>query len=125
MLVKIVTKYRMGAIVLLSLLLIALPHSAAAQGGNADAGQKLFETNCAKCHGPDGSGNTSIGKAVGAKDLRGAEAKKMTDAELNTQISQGKGNMPPFGDSLSKANVVDLVAYVRALGKKPADAKKP
>jgi len=104
---------------------VRISHSAAAQAGNAADGQKLFETNCAKCHGPDGSGNTAIGKAVGAKDLRSPEAKKLTDAEIYTQIDQGKGNMPPFGDSLGKAKVNDLVAYVRELGKKPAATKKP
>jgi cytochrome c6 len=125
MVTKIIRKYKVGAITLLSLFVFAIPHSAVAQAGNAADGQKLFETNCAKCHGPDGSGNTAIGKAVGAKDLRSAEAKKLTDAEITTQITQGKGNMPPFGDSLSKANINDLAAYVRELGKKPAGTKKP
>jgi mono/diheme cytochrome c family protein len=122
---SVIRKCKVGTIALLPLLLFAFPHSAAAQAGNAADGQKLFETNCAKCHGPDGSGNTAIGKAVGAKDLRSAEAKKLTDAEIYTQIDQGKGNMPPFGDSLGKAKVNDLVAYVRELGKKQAAAKKP
>jgi mono/diheme cytochrome c family protein len=125
MLSTIIRKCKAGTIALLPLLLFAFPHSAAAQAGNAADGQKLFETNCAKCHGPDGSGNTAIGKAVGAKDLRSPEAKKLTDAEIYTQIDQGKGNMPPFGDSLGKAKVNDLVAYVRELGKKPAATKKP
>jgi mono/diheme cytochrome c family protein len=121
----IIRTCKVGAITLLPLFLFAMLNSAAAQAGNPAEGQKLFETNCAKCHGPDGSGNTAIGKAVGAKDLRSAEAKKLTDAEIYTQIDQGKGNMPPFGASLGKAKVDDLVAYVRELGKKPAALKKP
>ncbi len=32
--------------------------------------------------------------------------------------------MPPFGGTLDKAKIEDLVAYVRALGKKKAPAKK-
>jgi cytochrome c6 len=125
MLATIIRKCKVSAIALLPLFLFAIPYSAAAQAGKAEDGQKLFETNCVKCHGADGSGNTAIGKAVGAKDLRSAEAKKLTDAEIITQITQGKGNMPPFGDSLSKANINDLMAYVRELGKKPAGTKKP
>ena len=83
-------------------------------------GQKLFDTNCAKCHGPDGSGNTVVGKAVGAKDLGSAEAKKLTDAEIHTQIDQGKGNMPPFGGTLNKAQIDSLIPIVREFGKKKA-----
>ena len=94
------------------------------QGMQSD-GQKLFDTNCAKCHGPDGTGNTVVGKAVGAKDLGSAEAKKLTDAEIFMQIDQGKGNMPPFGGTLNKAQIDSLIPIVRAFGKTSAGAKKP
>jgi mono/diheme cytochrome c family protein len=125
MFTTIMTKCKGGAVVMLSFFLFAFPHSAAAQAGNADEGQKLFVQNCATCHGPDGSGNTAIGKSVGAKDLRSAEAKKLSDAEIATQINQGKGNMPPFAGSLKKDNVNNLIAYVRELGKKQTAATKP
>jgi mono/diheme cytochrome c family protein len=118
---RIIRKHRVGAIALLPLFLFVFPHFAAAQ---AD-GQKLYDANCAKCHGPDGTGNTVVGKAVGAKDLHSAEAKKLTDAEIFTQIDQGKGNMPPFGGTLNKAQIDSLVPIVRELGKKPAAGKKP
>lgn len=116
----ITRKSRFAAFALLPLFLIAMPRSAAAQSD----GQKLFDTNCAKCHGPDGTGNTVVGKAVGAKDLGSAEAKKMTDAEIHTQIEQGKNNMPPFGGTLNKAQIDSLIPIVRAFGKKSAGAKK-
>jgi mono/diheme cytochrome c family protein len=115
-----IRKFRIGAIALLPLFLFAIPHSAAAQSD----GQKLFEQTCAKCHGPDGSGNTAIGKAVGAKDLRAPEAQKLTDAQIYTQIDQGKGNMPPFGGTLNKAQIDSLIPYIRELGKKQAANKK-
>src|ERR1700691_1875827 len=118
---RAIRKNIIGILVLLPLFLIAMPHSAAAQSD----GQKVFDTNCAKCHGPDGTGNTVVGKAVGAKDLGSAEAKKLTDAEIHTQIDQGKGNMPPFGGTLSKAQIDSLIPIVRGFGKKPAAAKKP
>ena len=117
---EITRKNIVGALVLLPFSLIAMPRAAAAQSD----GQKLFDTNCAKCHGPDGSGNTVVGKAVGAKDLGSAEAKKLTDAEIHTQIEQGKGNMPPFGGILNKAQIDSLIPIVRAFGKKTAGAKK-
>ena len=124
MFTSIIRKYKVAAYAVLPLLLFAMPRSAAAQAGKAEEGQKLYEVNCVKCHGPDGSGNTPIGKAVGAKDLRAPEAQKLTDAQIFTQIDQGKGNMPPFGDALGKAKVADLVAYVHVLTKKTAGTKK-
>jgi mono/diheme cytochrome c family protein len=123
MLERLTRKYKIGVVAILPLLLLSFAHSAAAQG-KAEEGQKLFDANCAKCHGPDGSGDTPIGKAVGAKDLRLPEALKLTDAQIYAQIDQGKNNMPPFGGTLDKAKIDDLVAYVRVLGKKKAPAKK-
>lgn len=118
---RITRKQRIGTIALLPMFLFAFPHFAAAQTD----GQKLYDTNCAKCHGPDGSGNTTVGKAVGAKDLRTADAKKLTDAEIFNQIDQGKGNMPPFGGTLNKAQINSLIPIVRELSKKaPAASKK-
>ena len=123
MLARIMRKYKIGAMAIVPLFMFAFAHTAAAQG-KAEEGQKIFDANCAKCHGPDGSGDTPIGKAVGAKDLRAPEALKLTDAQIFTQIDQGKNNMPPFGGTLDKAKIEDLVAYVRVLGKKKAPAKK-
>jgi mono/diheme cytochrome c family protein len=110
----------------------AIPQSAADQAGNAEQGRKLFLQNCAKCHGPDGSGDTPIGKAVKAKDLRAPEAQKMSDAEIFNQIAVGNGNMPSLSNAIEqakadqlRAQVNDLVAYIRELGKKGTGAKKP
>jgi mono/diheme cytochrome c family protein len=119
-----IRKFSVGVIVLVPLFLFTVARPAAAQTDKDGDGAKLFDTNCAKCHGPDGSGNTAIGKAVGAKDLRSAEAQKLTDAQIYTQIDQGKGNMPPFGGTLNKAQIDSLIPYVRQLSKKPSGAKK-
>jgi mono/diheme cytochrome c family protein len=115
-------KHRVWGLALLPLFLLAVPRFAAAQ---SDA-QKLYDTNCTKCHGPDGSGNTVVGKAVGAKDLGSPEAKKMTDDEIRTQIEKGKNNMPPFLGALNKAQIDSLIPIVRGFASKKAPAgKKP
>src|ERR1039458_4624532 len=137
MLTTIVRKYKVGSIALLPLFLFAIPHSAAAQvaqAGNAEEGRKLFEQNCAKCHAVDGSGNTPIGKAGGAKDRRAPEAQKMSDAQIYIQIDKGNGNMPSLADAINRAKedemsarVNDLIAYIREIGKnqQTGAAKKP
>jgi len=98
---------------LLSFLLLSISFPAAAQSG-----KELFERNCVMCHGDDGSANTQIGKSLGAKDLRTDEAKKKTDAEIYAVIEKGKNQMPPFGESLKKAEINRIIAYVRELQKK-------
>lgn len=108
---------------IVTLFILGISHPTAAQSAKADDGQKLYEQNCAKCHGPDGSGNTQIGKAVGAKDLRAPEALKLTDAQIATQIQQGKGNMPPLS-SLGKVQIDAIIPYVRGLAKKQTASKK-
>lgn len=83
----------------------------------ADTGESLFSTNCAVCHGQDGHG-TATGKALNAPDLSSAAVQKLTNAEINSQIENGKGNMPPFKSTLNASQVKLLVTYVRTFGKK-------
>ena len=124
MLSRIIRKHRVGVVALLSLFLLAIPHSAAAQARNLERGQRLFERICAKCHGADGSKTTSVGNAVKAKDLRSPAVQERTDAEIYTQIADGTTNMPPFAGTYRKDQINDLVAYVRELAKKQTESKK-
>jgi mono/diheme cytochrome c family protein len=96
-----------------AMLLFAVASTASA----ADTGESLFKANCAVCHGEDGH-PTATGKALNAKDLTTPEVQKLTDAQITTQIENGKNNMPPFKATLNASQVKLLVAYVRTLGKK-------
>jgi len=87
---------------------LALPPMAAAQGG-ADT----YKAKCAMCHGADGSGKP----AMGTKDLGSADIQKMSDADLNTLITNGKGKMPAYKGKLTDAQITDLVSYIRTLKK--------
>ena len=70
------------------------------------------------CHGPDGSGQTPMGRKLNVRDLRSAEVQKQSDADLTQLIGRGKGKMPAFGKSLSEDQIKSLVAHIRELGKK-------
>jgi cytochrome c6 len=96
------------------LITLMLPGSVRAQ---KDAG-KLFSSNCTVCHAGDGSGSSSTGKALKARDLRSDEVQKQSDAELSEVISKGKGKMPAFGSKLAPDDIKSLVAYIRQLAKK-------
>ena len=90
----------------------------AALATNSSERGTLFKSKCVMCHGPDGSGNTPIGKATGITDLRSAQVQKLSNSQLSAIISNGKGKMPAFGSSLSKPQIDELVAFIRSLAKK-------
>ena len=88
------------------ILALALPQIAAAQSA-ADT----FKAKCAMCHGADGSGKA----AMGTKPLGSADIQKMSDADLNAAITNGKGKMPAYKGKLTDAQIGDLVKFIRTL----------
>src|SRR5512139_3298521 len=78
------------AAALLSLLLS--PPALAA--GPADT----FQAKCAACHGKDGKGQSDMAKKLGVKDLT---ASKLSAADIEKTIANGKGKMTPFKGKLS------------------------
>lgn len=75
---------------------------------------KLFEDNCAKCHGKDGRAKTFRGKLVGARNLTEAKwQEKTTDEQIIAAIKKGPGAMPSFEKKFSQAEIESLVVYVR------------
>ena len=51
-------------------------------------------------------------------DLRSPVVQKMSDAQLAQIISDGKGGMPPFKNSLSEDQIHSLLPYIRSLQQK-------
>ena len=76
--------------------------------------ETLYKQKCSKCHGGDGSGDTSLGRVFGTPDFTdpGWWAKHPNNAELVGVITRGKKNMPAFGKKLTKAQIASLAAYV-------------
>jgi mono/diheme cytochrome c family protein len=96
---------------------IVLGSPALAEAGNADEGKKIFSAKCATCHGPDGSGNTPVGKSLKAADLRSSYVQNKPDADFYKQVEKGEGKMPPFGAALNPTQINNVIAYVRQIGK--------
>ncbi len=83
-----------------------------------------WDTNCAQCHGPDGSANTKMGKLLNAKNLTDPKVQaEFTDAKATQAIkegakdSAGKTTMKAFAGKLTDDEIKALVAYVRTLKK--------
>ena len=86
---------------------LMVPSSAHAQSAAA-----TYKAKCATCHGADGKGDTSAGKAMGAHDFASPEDQKLTDADLAAIIAKGKNKMPAYGKSLKDSEITDLVRCV-------------
>jgi mono/diheme cytochrome c family protein len=82
------------------------------------AGETLFKTKCAVCHGPDGKGEVPMAKKLGIRNLGAAEVQGQSDAQITDLVAKGKNKMPAFDGKLTKEQISQLVAYIRELGKK-------
>lgn len=108
------------AIILLAMAALAPP---AARAGDHAAGQAIYQNNCARCHGTDGSGAMR-----GVPDFTGADsALSKPEAELvqNTieGVFRGMFPMPPRGgnSSLSDQDIVTIVRYMKATFSRKTD----
>ena len=82
-------------------------------------GARLFQRQCATCHGARGAGNGPSAPMSGAANLAYPEYQRTTtDAEIALVIREGRGLMPPWGH-LNDAQVDALVAFVRTLSIEP------
>jgi cytochrome c oxidase cbb3-type subunit 3 len=88
----------------------------------AASGKAVFEKICAVCHGADGKGNPQLG----APDLTdGVWLHGSSEAAVIEQIMKGRTNqMPAHKDTLSKAKIHLLTAYVYSLSQHGAPASR-
>ena len=89
----------------------------ASPGPDSAASSATFRTKCAMCHGQDGGGS-EVGKSMNVPDLRSQAVQKLPDAQLTQIISDGKGGMPSFKNSLKEDQIHSLVAHIRSLHQK-------
>ena len=83
-----------------------------------------WDNSCAKCHAPDGSGSTKVGKKLKLKDYTDAKVQAaLKDEDIVKAITDGvkddagKDKMKGFKGDLTDPEVADLVAYIRKLKK--------
>ncbi len=81
----------------------------AASAAIAD-GKSTFASKCSACHGPDGKGQTAMGKKLGVKDLT---VSKLSAEETEAVVTKGRGKMTPFGGKLTPAEIHDVAAFIK------------
>ena len=82
----------------------------------------LFKTNCARCHGADGRGDTPLGQSYNAPDFTDPDwwrQHKSTTSRgrMLSLVTNGKGDMPAFDKKLTRSQIELLVDYVRRFRK--------
>ncbi len=84
-------------------------------------GEELFVMYCSPCHGENGYGDGAAGGAMGIKpaNFHAPVVQKQSDGALFWKLTEGRGNMPPFKESLSEEQRWQLIAYLRKLGETP------
>jgi mono/diheme cytochrome c family protein len=81
----------------------------AASAASAD-GKATFSSKCVACHGPDGKGQSAMGKKLGVKDLT---VTKLSAAEIEGIVTSGRGKMTPFAGKLTAAEIKDVSAFIK------------
>ena len=78
--------------------------------GDPAAGKEVFlgTAGCTSCHTLADAGATgTIGPSL--------DAAKPSYEKVETQVTNGGGGMPPFGDTLSEQQIEDVAAYVSSV----------
>jgi mono/diheme cytochrome c family protein len=87
-------------------------------------GKRVYDTQCAMCHGDAGTGNGDLAKDMNATPpdfTNPATLKDRTDGELFAIIGAGSGVMPGQGERMKDYHKWDMINYIRSLsGRTPA-----
>ena len=99
---------------MLALVSVSLAAPAVAQSG----GEATYKSKCAMCHGADGLATSPMAKAMSVPSVKSETFTKLSESEMVTATTNGKGKMPAYKGKLSDAEIKEVVAYMRGLEKK-------
>lgn len=85
-----------------------------------EIGKRIFVNTCFGCHGSDARGNPGYPNLVDNDWLWGGSPEQIKQSIVAGRI----GAMPPFGTSLTAAQIDELVQYVGQLSGNKVDEKK-
>jgi hypothetical protein len=79
-------------------------------------GEKIFYANCKSCHGDPGKGNYAKLNPI-PKDPASPEYQKNTDGEMFFILSNGRGLMPNFVNTLNDEQRWQVISFIRSFNK--------
>jgi mono/diheme cytochrome c family protein len=85
-----------------------------------EIGRRIYDKECAFCHGADGSANTDAAKVLRPKPRNLADPTEMArvdDGRMYAAIKLGRAGtaMAGWGDLLTPAEIIHVMRYVRSL----------
>jgi mono/diheme cytochrome c family protein len=88
-----------------------------ASANSLQRGKVLFDTNCALCHGPKGSGDGPLNTYFKPKpsDLTSDKVQALQDSDIFLVITDGRDPMPSIAENLDPGERWDVINYMRTL----------
>jgi mono/diheme cytochrome c family protein len=107
----------MTAVLFALMLFVLTPKGSVAEpalagGVHVKNGDAIYHQRCVRCHNKQPGDTTPFGPPNLYSVFRGPSALSATQAK--TIIAHGKGAMPAFGSTLSKGDIGDVIAYLKA-----------
>jgi cytochrome c6 len=96
-------------LILLSMAVVGFSSANSALAADAEAGEKIFLSNCAGCH------NNGMNVMVPEKTLKKSALEKngkYSEKAIISQVTNGKSPMPAFGKVLSASDIENVAAFV-------------
>ncbi len=98
-----------------------------ADSGSIDEGKRLFESQCALCHGKGGDGKGDLVESMGLKmrNYRDPRAlNNFSDGTLFYILKKGCGQMLGEEGRMKENQMWDMINYIRSLARKETAEKK-
>ena len=95
-----------GALIVLGAALLPATMASAQDAAKIEAGENVFNTNCAVCHGDQ---LVSTGQTFDLRRLKDSDR-----ARFDNSVRNGKNQMPPWKGKLSDEEIDQLWHYIRA-----------
>lgn len=97
---------------------------ASAEQLSLEVGRRLYERECAVCHGVDGRADTEAAKVLHPSPSRFSDPTEMArldDGRMYSAIKLGRPGtaMGGWGELLSPAEIIDMMRYIRTLVQPP------
>jgi len=117
---------RMGLEAIVMILTIALAVGVVMATGDLAKGKASFDQMCVSCHGVSGKGDGAAAAALSPKPRDLTDKKYVSglkDDYIKKLVKEGgqavgkSPLMPPMGSALKDADIENVIAYVRSLGK--------